>query len=83
MSTFSILQQVFKESFGDDSLKISLEDSRENPGQIEGWDSLKNVELLHCIEQKFEIRLTLQELQDMNSIGDMMQIIKSKLDVSN
>ena len=63
MSVFNDLQQVFREVFSDTSLNIIRENCRENPGQIEGWDSLRNVELLHCLEQKFEIRLTLEELQ--------------------
>ena len=83
MSVFNDLQQVFREVFSDTSLNIIRENCRENPGQIEGWDSLRNVELLHCLEQKFEIRLTLEELQNMDSVDNMMEIIESKLYVSD
>ena len=83
MSVFNDLQQVFREVFSDTSLNIIRENCRENPGQIEGWDSLRNVELLHCLEQKFEIRLTLEELQNMVSVDNMMEIIESKLYVSD
>lgn len=82
MGVFNRLQKVFKETFNDTSADIDLEMSREGINTIYGWDSIKHVELMYMIENEFNIEFSLEELQNMKTIRDMLNTIKGHLNVS-
>ena len=75
MDTLEELQNIFRTVFEDDTIAIRPEMSRDNPETIAGWDSIKNVELLYEVEQQFEIKFTIQQLQNIKAVGDIMSII--------
>ncbi len=45
---------------------------------LEGWDSLKHMELIASIEEGFGIELTFDEILAMQSLGKMEEILKTK-----
>ena len=45
---------------------------------LEGWDSLKHMELIASIEQSFDIELTFDDILAMQSLGKMEEILKTK-----
>jgi acyl carrier protein len=48
-------------------------------GDIPGWDSFKNVEILMACETKFDIRFRSKEINTINSIGDLITMCNQKL----
>ena len=75
MDMLEELQNIFRTVFEDDTIAIRPEMSRDNPETIAGWDSIKNVELLYEVEQQFEIKFTIQQLQNIKAVGDIVSII--------
>lgn len=43
------------------------------------WDSLRHMELIVAIEQKFGFELNFDEISSMNSIGGIRKLVDSKL----
>jgi acyl carrier protein len=46
---------------------------------VDGWDSLTHMMIISEVEQKFSITFKLKELNKMKNIGDMIDLIVSKL----
>lgn len=67
----SIFQKVFKK----DNLAITLSTSAED---IDNWDSLTHVVLLHEIEKTFNIQFELEELISFKTVEDIIKAIASK-----
>ena len=70
------LQPIFQDIFEDDELSITAES---NAHTVEGWDSLAHVTLIFAIEQEFEIKFALGELEAMKNVGDMVELMQIKL----
>ena len=70
------LQPIFQDIFEDDELLITAES---NADTVEGWDSLVHVTLIFVIEQEFEIKFALGELETMKNVGDMVELMQTKL----
>jgi len=47
--------------------------------EIVGWDSLSHTELLLNIESELAITFDLHDLMSMSNVGDMINIIESKI----
>ena len=73
---FETVSSIIKETLSDDSLMIKYETSATD---IEQWDSLTHLQMIAAIEKKFKIRFALGELQDLQNVGDMIQLIQAKL----
>lgn len=54
-------------------------DASTNANDIEEWDSISHISLITNIEKDFRIRLALGELQDLKNVGEMAQLIQTKL----
>lgn len=68
-----ILQDLFKlplESISDDMTMA----------EVPLWDSLRHMELILEIEQKFDLQLTFEEISTMQSIGAIRKLIQTKVD---
>ena len=70
------LQPIFQDIFEDDELSITAES---NADTVEGWDSLAHINLIFSIEQEFEIKFALGELEAMKNVGDMVELMQTKL----
>ena len=79
MSAFNRLQKVFRDTFNDTGIDVDLEMSRDGISTIYGWDSIKHVELMCKIENEFNIDFSLEDLQEMKTIGDMLTTVKERL----
>ena len=79
MRNTEILDQVsniLKNTFDDQSINIENNTSADD---IDEWDSLSHIELISNIESHFKIRFALGELQDLKNVGDMVDLISSKV----
>jgi acyl carrier protein len=70
------LEQVFRKVFNNESLIISRDMSAND---VDGWNSLNHMILVSEVEKAFSIRLKLKDLNKMHNVGDMIDIILSKL----
>ena len=70
------LQPIFQDIFEDDELLITAES---NAATVEDWDSLAHITLIFAIEQEFEIKFALGELEAMKNVGDMVELMQIKL----
>jgi len=70
------LQPIFQDIFEDDDLVISRST---NSQEIEEWDSLAHINLVTSIEQEFNIRFALGELEDLQDVGEMIDLMSQKI----
>jgi acyl carrier protein len=69
--------EVFRQTFNNPALII-----RANmvTGDIPGWDSFKNVEILLACEATFGIQFRSKEIDLIRSVGDLMMMCQQKWD---
>ncbi len=73
------IQSVFQAVFKDPTLKVSRAMTAED---VEGWDSFAHVNLIMAMELKFRVKFKLAELQELNCVGDMMDMVERKVGVA-
>ena len=69
------LIDIFKKVLKNEKLKLN-ENSTDK--DVDGWDSLAQVELIAEIEQSFDIEFALKDISRMNSVGNIEQLIQEK-----
>ena len=70
------LTGVFRDVFDDDSIVIGPETTAKD---IEGWDSLANIELLVAIEKSFSrVKFNTGEVASLRNVGELVAAIKRK-----
>ena len=72
----SKLEQIFNEVFTNDTVVLTETLTANDVG---GWDSLSHMLLISEVEQGFGIKFKLSDLNKMRNVGDMVNIISSKL----
>jgi acyl carrier protein len=72
----SKLTTIFRTIFSNDSLILTNELSAND---VKNWDSLTHMLLITEIENSFSIKFKLKDLNKMRNVGDMIDIIISKL----
>ena len=45
---------------------------------LSAWDSLNHINLLVAIQQEFTIKFSLEELQHLNNVGEIIELILKK-----
>jgi acyl carrier protein len=67
---------VFRDIFDDGSIIIGPDTTAKD---IEGWDSLSNIELLVAIEKTFSgVKFNTGEVVNLRNVGEMVAAIKQK-----
>ncbi|MBM3252048.1 MAG: acyl carrier protein [Candidatus Omnitrophica bacterium] len=69
-------RRVFRDVFDKDQLII---DRMTSSKDIEGWDSLANINLIVAIEKEFKIKFILSELISLDNVGAMVDLIEKKI----
>lgn len=69
------LTEVFRKVFNNESIVLSDELTAND---VENWDSLSHMLLITEIENAFQIKFKLKELNKMRNVGDMINIITEK-----
>ena len=70
------LTSIFRKVFSNDLLVLTAELTANDVAQ---WDSLSHMLLITEIESSFSIKFKLKDLNKMRNVGDMIDIISSKL----
>jgi acyl carrier protein len=71
---------VFRDLFDNGQLVIGPETTASN---VEGWDSIKHIELIVTLEQKFGIRFRTGEMARLKNVGEMVDMIAAIRERSN
>ena len=59
--------------------KITPESSNET---IEGWDSVQHLNLVLALEQEFSMQFEPEEIDEMTSIGKIVEVVQTKTGAS-
>lgn len=70
------LTQVFRLVFDNENLTITPETT---PNDIDGWDSMAHLNLLAAVQARFKIKFASKELSALRTVGDLGELIDSKL----
>ncbi len=70
------LNEIFKENLDLDEVNLTASTTADD---IEGWDSLAHIGLIAAIEQQFGIRFVMKEIVGLHNVGEMVELILSKL----
>jgi acyl carrier protein len=70
------LTVIFRSVFNDPSINLTNEVTAND---VENWDSLTHMLLITEIENTLSIKFRLKELNKMRNVGDMIEIISTKL----
>ena len=46
---------------------------------IEGWDSLANINILVSVENSFGIKFNMEDIENFRCVGDMVENVERKL----
>lgn len=79
MNHTEILNQIntiFRRVFENDSLQIQMETSADD---VDEWDSLNHTVMIVEVEKHFNIKFKLKEVLSFQNVGDMVNIIHSKI----
>ena len=68
--------EIFRTVFSDAELLISATTSASD---ISDWDSLAQIRLLMAMEQSFEIQFSLDEVEDLQNVGEIVELIMEKV----
>jgi acyl carrier protein len=72
----SKVREAFKAAFDMDPELVSMET---NASDIPSWDSVGHLSLASNLELIFGISLDVDELMEMESVGDIVRIVQTKL----
>jgi acyl carrier protein len=52
------------------------------PETIESWDSVQHLNLVLTLEERFNVQLSPEEIEQMRDIGQITKLIEAKLQVT-
>ncbi len=73
---FEKLTKIFHEVFANPNLVLS---ETLTANDVDSWDSLTHMILITEIETAFAVKFKLKELNKMKNVGDLVEIITTKL----
>jgi acyl carrier protein len=69
------LTNIFREIFDDDSLILQPELTA---ADIKDWDSLKQIDILIAVQERFRLKVSSRDLDGLASVGDLVDVIQRK-----
>ena len=70
------LTNVFHEIFKDESIVLRDDMTAED---VENWDSLTHMLMISEVEQEFQVKFKLKDLNKLKTVGDLITIVVGKL----
>lgn len=70
------LQEIFRDVLDQPDLILT---PQSNASTVEDWDSLAHINLVTAVEKRYKIKFALGELQDLKNVGDMAELVLSKV----
>jgi acyl carrier protein len=76
VSIFEQVRRIASDLFATPADRIT---ANSTPETIETWDSIQHLNLILALEEKFEIQLSPEEIEQMHSIGQVTMTVEAKL----
>ena len=73
---FERINAIFRDVFDDENITVTESTIADD---VEDWDSLANINLIVTIESEFGIKFSIDEVANMKNVGEMANIIISKV----
>ena len=73
---YETLNEVFREVFDDESITVEASTTADD---IEDWDSLEHINLVVAIEDEFDLKFNMGEVNSFKNVGEMVEVIKSRI----
>ena len=70
------ITEIARDIFDDDELEL---DDETIAADVDGWDSLTHLSLMNEIENEFEIKFEMKEVQGLNNVGELVDVIMERL----
>lgn len=70
------LNEIFRDVFDDDDIELTADTTAED---IDGWDSLANINIVVSVENEFNIKFEMNEITEMKSVGEMVKVIMERI----
>ena len=70
------VNEIFVDAFDQEDLVISFDTGSTD---VEGWDSLMQMNLIEMIEDEFQMQFNMDEVIGMENVGAMIDIILSRI----
>ena len=70
------LTSVFRDVFDNESIVIKDETTAKD---IDGWDSLTNIDLVVAVEKHFKIKLTTRDVAGLKNVGELIKLVETKV----
>lgn len=71
------IREIAADIFQMDAASIDL---TMGPDDIDKWDSLNHLRLITEIESAFSVRLSMQQIQQIHSLADLVQVLGERND---
>ena len=68
--------EIAREIFEDEELVLSAETVA---ADVDGWDSLTHLALMNEIENEFEIKFQMKEVQGIKNVGELIRVIVERI----
>lgn len=72
----SRVNEIFIDAFDREDIVIGF---KTTSSDVEGWDSLMQMNLIEMIEDEFNMRFDMDEVVGMENVGAMIDIIMSRI----
>jgi acyl carrier protein len=69
---YAALAEIFEDVFGRSDLVLKPSTSAKD---ISGWDSIRQIDIILSVEQRFQIKLTTRDLDRLTCVGDLVRVI--------
>jgi len=70
------LQELLKKQFPD--VEISNPPTEMSVGSFPEWDSLGHYNLLLLIEERYDVRFTIEEMSEMKTLTEIAKVLSTK-----
>lgn len=69
------LEELCRDIFDDDEYTYNESAVRDD---VDGWDSLTHLELIIEVQNEYSIKFSLEEIQSIKTMGQLVELILSK-----
>ena len=76
MTTEERVAKIFQQVLG---IEPSVFSPRLSHDQVLTWDSLGHIKIVEALEDEFRIEFDVDETMNMNSVGDIIQMLSQKI----
>jgi acyl carrier protein len=75
-SVLTEIQTIFRDVLDQPDLVITRQSSART---VEDWDSFAHIVVIHSIEKHFGIKFALNEVGNLQNVGEMLDLLETKM----